>query len=373
MAIKGISDVKVLPRLGKIRTGIKKKNSKGTEYPEEVPYFVLNPLEEELDKNGNPTGNMRENEHIKALIDMYGDKPNELQVVFPVDDLALVADPYMKWWGGNVKKKKSKLLCKGDGEYAIYKGGQHVAGLDGQIPEHLRASGFNRICNKDLCPQAQQGLCKPNMNLRVVIPDYSLYGVFQIDTTSVQAISEILTAIDVARNALRLEGVSKISGVPFRLFRERRNNSYDNVNYVLKLEVNQTRLKEEKDKAKLGKPTLLAIADSNYTVESFLDEPNYDLLPQSDHGRYQTGDDVIDGKPVIEVEEVLAEALPEVDKTEWLKDPEVVEKFKALASLKKQKATMPRMKATAEKFDGKDELVAYLTTQLEAGSAQPQA
>jgi hypothetical protein len=371
MAIKGISDVKVLPRLGKIRTGIKKKSAKGTEYPEEVPYFVLNPLEEELDKKGNPTGNMRENEHIKALIEMYGDKPSELQVVFPVDDLSLVADPFMKWWGGNVKAKKSKLLCRGDGEYAVYKGQQNVTGLDGQIPDHLRASGYNRICNKDLCPQAQQGLCKPNMNLRVVIPDYSLYGVFQIDTTSVQAITEILSAVDVAKNALRLERINQIAGVPFRLFRERRSNNYDNVNYILRLEVNQTRLKEEQLKRELGKPTLLAIADSKYTIEPAVDEPNYDLLPQSDHGRYQTGDEVIEGNPVVQVEQV--EALPEVDKTEWLKDPEVVDKFKALASLKNRKATMPRMKATAEKFEVKEELINYLTSQLEAGTTQAQA
>ena len=41
MAIKGVSEVRRLPRCGKIRLGIKKKTKEGVEYPAEVDYFIL--------------------------------------------------------------------------------------------------------------------------------------------------------------------------------------------------------------------------------------------------------------------------------------------------------------------------------------------
>ena len=364
MAIKGISDVKILHRLGKIRTGIKQVSAKGTEYPEEVPYFVLNPVEEVLDKNGAVVG-VKENEHIKALIEMFGEKPVELNVMFPVDDLTLVADPWMKWWAGDVKKKKATLQCKGDGEYAFYKGKEHVSGLDGDIPAYKRAEGYNRICNRELCPQAQSGKCKPNMNLMFVIPEYSMYGVFQIDTTSAQAMTAILSSIDIARNALRLEGINSIAGVPLRLYRERTPNQYNNVNYIMKLEVNIGNLKRQKELLLTGKPSYLAIGMENYTVEPLLDEPNYDLIPKSEHGRLQTGDSIE------EAETVAIESKP-LDKAKWLDNPEVVEKFKALADLKNRTLTKAGMKATAEKYESQEALLSYLDNQLSSGSHQPQ-
>jgi len=38
--IKGLSSIRRLPRLGKIRLGIKKVTAKGKEYPSETDYFV---------------------------------------------------------------------------------------------------------------------------------------------------------------------------------------------------------------------------------------------------------------------------------------------------------------------------------------------
>ena len=39
--IKELSDVRRLPRLGKIHLGVKAKNEKGVEYPKAVDYFVV--------------------------------------------------------------------------------------------------------------------------------------------------------------------------------------------------------------------------------------------------------------------------------------------------------------------------------------------
>ena len=43
MPIKGLSEQRRLPRLGKIRLGVKKKNQKGIEYPASTDYFVCPP------------------------------------------------------------------------------------------------------------------------------------------------------------------------------------------------------------------------------------------------------------------------------------------------------------------------------------------
>ena len=133
----------------------------------------------------------------------------------------------------------------------------------------------------------------------------------------------------------------------------------------MKLEVNLGSLKRQKELLLEGKPSQLAIGMQNYTVEPLLDEPNYDLLPQSEHGRMQTGEEV----EVIE----QTETLPPVDKSQWLDDPNVIEKFKALAEQVGQPLTKPRMKATADKFEDMEGLLAYLDEKLTAGTTQPQA
>jgi len=359
MPIKGITDKKVLPRLGKIRLGIKKTAKSGKEYPDETEYFVLNPLEEILDKAGNVTGT-RENEYIKKLIaELETDKPHEIEIALPVDDLSLVADPYMKWWAGNVKKKKSTLRCKGDGEYATYKGQDSVEGLnDPSIPEHIKEKGFNRVCNKDSCPQAVSGLCKPNMNFMFVIPGCSLFGVFQIDTTSFQAMQAILSSLDVARNALKLKGITSLAGVPLMLYRERRDNTHGGVNYIMKVRVKEARLEEEIKLLQERKASTLALSGVNYEIEMpVLEEPNYDLLPKSTHGRAQTG----------ELEPPSEATVSDADLETWITDSEADQRFKALGDLKGIEVTKAKKLATARKFQNKDGLLAYLNQQLAAG------
>jgi len=379
MPIKGISDILELPRLGKIRLGTKKISKKGNEYPDESPEFVLNPIEEVLDKNGNPvidkdTGKplLRENEHIKALIDMFGTNPAKLKIAFPTADMELICPQYMKWWGGDVKKKKASLVCKGTGEWAYYKGQQHVNGLDvSQYPyvsdELFKAfpNGFNRMCLGPNCPQAQgqngkPPLCKANMDLFFLVPDYSMFGVFQISTTSFQAIKAINSCLDVAANALRLQGLSSIIGVPMVLWRKRTPNSQGGVNYILQLEVDVKDLEVQKKLLLEKKSSTLGLGFSRYTIDNNLfDMPDYDLLPQSDHGRIQTGQSA---------EDIVVEAPQLVESTEtiedWIADPEIEAKFNAIGDIKGIPVTKAKMKATAKNYHSKEDLAQYLDTLL---------
>ena len=372
MPIKGITDErKTLPRLGKIRTGIKKLSAKGNEYPEEMPYFVLDPVEQVLDKMGNVIG-QRENEYIAKAVEIFGDKPYELEIAFPVDDLDMCASHFMKWWGGDVKKRKSLLMCIGDGSYAHYQGDKQVPGLnDPSIPkdysvigENSRAKIANRVCNAEFCPQALSGNCKPNMNLRVVIPKISMFGTFQIDTTSVQAMDSILGSISTARAALRMQGIHSIAGVPLTLYRERTPNKHNNVNYIMKVRVSEKRLAEEASLLENGKSSLLMLGGNSVKLDHLnYDEFNVDLVPQSVHGLPQTGDNL----DYIEHQA----AAPKVDEaTDWVRDEAVVLKFNKLGEIIGQRPTEAKMIVRARKCKSKDDLIQYLDAQIQAHAAK---
>lgn len=79
-----------LPNLGDIRLGIKNKNDKGTEYPQNVDYFVLT--------------------DAPKVAQLFGEQPKELPIYLPfgTPDENLVAF-YALWSGNNYS------LCMGDG------------------------------------------------------------------------------------------------------------------------------------------------------------------------------------------------------------------------------------------------------------------
>ena len=93
MPIKGVTDVPRLPRVGKIHLGIKATNSQGREYPQAVDYFVLPP-------------------EVEAAFDIPEGGLKELPIVFPHDDLNLIAPAYYMAYSAR------GLTCKGDGELA---------------------------------------------------------------------------------------------------------------------------------------------------------------------------------------------------------------------------------------------------------------
>ena len=74
MPIEGLSQVRRLPRLGKIRMGIKVKNAAGIEHPQKTDYFVVPP----------------------EVAKVYGDKPKSLDIIIPVEDDDKWAAQYYK-------------------------------------------------------------------------------------------------------------------------------------------------------------------------------------------------------------------------------------------------------------------------------------
>jgi len=150
MPIKGLTEQLRLPRLGKIRLGEKRLSKKGVEYPVALDYFVVP-------------------EEVKAI---YGDKPRQLDIMFPADDENIIFPQHYKRYG-----KQKGLICKGDGEEATRM-------TDEGRMEEIACPG------KD-CKYFQKGECKAIGNLQVWLWKVPGLGVYQIDTSSINSILNI--------------------------------------------------------------------------------------------------------------------------------------------------------------------------------------
>lgn len=151
--IKDFKRVAYLPRLGKVRLGIKKISARtGKEYPAEVDYFVVPP----------------------EVAKVYGEKPKKLDIMFPSEDQAEVMPFCYKSYGAN-----QRLKCKGDGEMAIWFN-----------PESKEME--ERKCP---CEALEKGECSKRGHLMVILPKVSLGGVYQIDSGSGININRVLDAM----------------------------------------------------------------------------------------------------------------------------------------------------------------------------------
>lgn len=202
--IKGLSERRRLPRLGKIRLGIKKTSSGGAEYPTEVDYFVCPP---EIQR-------------------VYGAQPKSLRIMIPLEDSNQVFPQAYKWYGSG-----SGLKCKGDGQVALRRWADIEPGLQAKISGAHDPNDLMEIpCP---CPRLKSGECRVKGHLMVLLPDVSLSGIYQIDTGSANNLIEINSAIDFLRSLL-----GRIAMIPLTLRREPVEITYQGkrrVHYLLKL------------------------------------------------------------------------------------------------------------------------------------------
>lgn len=177
--IKGLSEIRRLPRGGKIRLGIKKKTAQGKEYPSEIDYFVLDP---------NTPDQKRRDALIAQFQKLYGDKPKAIKVMFPPVPREMFFAQFLKRYG-----KGALLKCKGDGEIAETIP-EFAEGLE-KIGETER--GFIQVkCLGDECPYTKSGECGRMASLQVILPELSGISIWQIDTGSYNSIVNMNSAID---------------------------------------------------------------------------------------------------------------------------------------------------------------------------------
>lgn len=168
MPIEGLSNIVRIPRLGKIHLGVKTKSEKGegATYPKATDYFVVP-------------------DEVKEV---YGEKPTELDIMFPVEDPEMFAQQWLRAYS-----MTQGLVCIGDGLESRRK----VDVESGDIASHKtnQWEWHQMTCNPQDCPEYQSKRCRRVMNLQFLLPKVKGLGVYQIDTSSFYSIVNINSMI----------------------------------------------------------------------------------------------------------------------------------------------------------------------------------
>jgi hypothetical protein len=187
--IKGLSDLRRLPRLGKIRLGIKGISQNGKTFPREVDYFVCP-------------------EEVRRI---HGLRPKELDILFPLDQIEKIFPQRYELYGSS-----RGLRCMGDGERGSRKDEKTGARVEIKCPCALSGKG-----------------CSKRGHLFFILPRVSFGGVYQLDVGSFSSIININSGLDYVRALL-----GRFSGIPFKLRREpeeSHRSGVKEIHYPLKL------------------------------------------------------------------------------------------------------------------------------------------
>lgn len=180
--IKGLSEIRRLPRLGKIRLGIKKTTDKGKEYPAEIDYFRLDPKTPSELENKNL---------IDEFTKLYGDKPKQIKIMFPLPDPAVFFPQFYKRYANGV------LRCKGDGLEAVCISKEHSGGLD--VIGDTETGGIRVACKGQDCIYYKEKKCSESAALSVLLPELKGAGVWEIVTGSFHSIVNINSCLEYIR------------------------------------------------------------------------------------------------------------------------------------------------------------------------------
>jgi Recombination directionality factor-like len=197
--IKGLSDVRRFPRLGKIRLGKRVPNKSGNgDHPVEVDYFILDP--------STPVPEERER-LIQEFKKKYGDEPKSIDIMLPHPDINLFFPQFFKRYGGN-----HLLKCVGDGEMAECSSVENAAGLE-IVGDSER--GWKKVrCAGTVCPYYQNRQCAERGTLNVLLPQLPGIGCWQIETGSYHGIVGVNSGLDGVRNAC-----GRVHMIPLKLER----------------------------------------------------------------------------------------------------------------------------------------------------------
>lgn len=101
------------PIVGKIKVGKKAISRNGKEYPTSVDYFI-------------PQG-----KYAGLFSQVYGDKPQKIEIIFPEDDPAKVCSEYYEY-----RDDKGQLIAKGDGvTFSVWTGQRYDTFTIEQYPD----------------------------------------------------------------------------------------------------------------------------------------------------------------------------------------------------------------------------------------------
>lgn len=176
MPIKDVSSQRRIPRLGKIRLGVKVKPEEPGKhpYPKATGYFVVPP----------------------EVAEVFGEKPTELEIMFPIEDETKFCQQWLRAYS-----LTQGLVCIGDGVTSKRK----IDTATGEMASYETKEWVWKdelTCAPQECPEYLSKHCRRVMNLQVLIPDVLGLGVWQIDTSSYYSIVNINSMIDLLKGML---------------------------------------------------------------------------------------------------------------------------------------------------------------------------
>jgi len=149
--VKHISNIRYMPRRGKIRLGLKVAGKGDKSYPKEVDYFVCPP---EVQK-------------------VFGEKPKILEIMFPINDVGMIFPQAYKYYGSSMGVK-----CKGNG-----------------VNAWRRTDSGDIVEVRCPCELLENKKCSLSGNLMFVIPRVGMGFVYQMDTGSYHSTVKINSGI----------------------------------------------------------------------------------------------------------------------------------------------------------------------------------
>ena len=212
--VHGVSDRAGMPRIGKIKLGEKRKTGGGKEYPAELDYFRFVPDEGLL-------ADQRAMIHDRVAR-VYGERPHTLtNVFFPSDEIGFVCPSALEAW---VRKQAGGALwCTGDGQRAE------------RINWDTGAWEQRACCHVETCPVMEKGDCKLTSRLRIFLPEITMAGYWQIDTSSQASTGNVN---DVVNHLQRMFG--RLTSIPLVLSREPKAMTFEGkttTHYILHIRV----------------------------------------------------------------------------------------------------------------------------------------
>lgn len=190
-SISGLTSIRRMPRLGKIRLGIRVPTKKGdNEYPKEVEYFVVpEEVTEALEA--------QKAKALEAGDERYRDldpaKPTWLPIFFTSDDRERVFPQRLQYY------RASGLFCQGDGVTAMRVANRKDPVYGKEIPKDVEEGTFyERPCLFEDCPDysCEKPRCKRIGRLYIGLHFYPSDGVFEIATSSWNSIVDLNSAIE---------------------------------------------------------------------------------------------------------------------------------------------------------------------------------
>lgn len=191
----GFSTSRRIPRLGKIRLGVKVQNEAGKTFPREVDYFVV-PDEVKL---------------------VYGPHPTTLDVMLMSDDPEIIFPQRLARYGSS-----KGLTCQGNGVEAIRLN-----------PTTKKWEPRSCPCEFFKSDENPKGDCTQVAHLMVLLPKVNLGGCWQLTTRSINSAIDINSGLEYIR-AL----IGRIAMVPLKLRRQATETHHDGkrtVHYTLTL------------------------------------------------------------------------------------------------------------------------------------------